>query len=170
MALYSLVSNKRDTSFNSCFSKCTHLRGVPHACGVLFTYILPQLATLQCCFYMNTLKHNDLFTIPISWHTCPSFTTTSLYLKNIPPFAIMSSWQHHHYFLLLMWEKCNAVTAHPRQKIFQHLRLKTHDLQQLFPLYIFPYSAKYPRTPRALKVWGTSIHKLHTCNFVISVR
>jgi hypothetical protein len=78
------------SSLNTYYSYCTNLCGVPYTCVVLWTCnILPQLATLQHCFYMNILNTMVLFTITVSCCTCLCFITATPYLRSI------SSYCHH---------------------------------------------------------------------------
>jgi hypothetical protein len=69
------------------------------------------------------------------------------------------------------WRKeCSAVTARPRQKEFQHLRLETHDMQH-FSLLIFIRILPYNRVLLWPRTYGTpriflGIHREYT--FLVS--
>jgi hypothetical protein len=72
------------------------------------------------------------------YYVVPVSPTLPFHLPWKPPLAILSPGQH----LLLMCKEWFAVIFRLRQKEFQHLRPEAHDLQRLFPPYIFSVSCQ----------------------------
>lgn len=70
----------------------------------------------------------------------------------------------------------SAITVYPRLKKIEHSRLQTHDLQQLFHLYVFPHFAKQQTSPVTTDLRGTPYIRrfivgrmISTSNFLIFI-
>jgi hypothetical protein len=124
-----------------CISCVSNIKGQSEPLRRYTLYIISSNKLRRCCHVDMTTKEGCLSRVGGTGSEGDTGNTgNTKWTKPGEPKrlgTVMSTLQHRRNFL----QCCKDSKAATVKKI-QHLRLETHDLQQLFPLYNFPYFSR----------------------------